>query len=242
MIPKIIHYCWLSDDPLPLKIQKFIDGWGDILPDYRIVRWDLETVPNVDWVREAFINKKYAFASDYVRFYALYHHGGIYLDSDVEVLTSFNNLLGKKSFIGFETGGDFEAAVIGAEKGSPWIKECLDYYFARHFVRSDGSFDMRPVPLLINEVLFKRFDIHSGNINRLQEYRGVTIYPFEVFSPKNAFNGRVKVTNATRTIHHFEGNWVEDTLKSRLIRFLHRIIIFFLGIHAHNSIVRWLRK
>ena len=129
MIPKIIHFCWLSVDSFPAEIEKYIQTWKEKLPDYEIKRWDCTTfnIDNVPWVKEAFSAKKYAFAADYIRFYALYNYGGIYLDSDVEVLKSFDDLLNSKSFIGFEYLSVPEAAIIGAEKGLPWLKKCLDY-------------------------------------------------------------------------------------------------------------------
>lgn len=95
MIPKVIHYCWISGDPFPEKIQKCVDSWKRVLPDYEVVLWDYAKIHalNVRWCEEAIACKKYAFAADYIRFYALYNYGGIYLDSDVEVLKPFDDLL-----------------------------------------------------------------------------------------------------------------------------------------------------
>ena len=126
MIPKIIHYCWLSGEPYPVLVEKCINSWKKNLPEYDFVLWDanrVDTISNL-WLKQAYENKKYAFAADYIRFYALYYYGGIYLDADVEVLKTFNDLLDQKQFLGEEAGGDIEAAVIGAEKGLEWIKEC----------------------------------------------------------------------------------------------------------------------
>ena len=117
MIPKIIHYCWLSGEPYPVLVEKCINSWKKNLPEYDFVLWDanrVDTISNL-WLKQAYENKKYAFAADYIRFYALYYYGGIYLDADVEVLKTFNDLLDQKQFLGEEAGGDIEAAVIGAE-------------------------------------------------------------------------------------------------------------------------------
>lgn len=116
MIPKRIHLCWLSGDPYPQKIQKCIDSWKVHLPDYEIMLWDLKRfdIAQVPWVEQAFRVKKYAFAADYIRLYALYNYGGIYLDSDVEVLKSFDPLLDLPYFVGAENAGTIEAAIIGA--------------------------------------------------------------------------------------------------------------------------------
>ena len=128
MIPKLIHYCWLSGEHYPLLIENCIASWKKQLPDYEFILWDknkIDISSNI-WLQQAYENKKYAFAADYIRFYALYHYGGIYLDADVEVLRSFNPLLDRDGFIGEDASGDMEAAVIGVEKHSPWIKQCLD--------------------------------------------------------------------------------------------------------------------
>lgn len=155
MIPQIIHYCWLSNDPFPPLIKRCLESWHTHLPNYQFILWDTNQIDinsNL-WLKQAFENRKYAFAADYIRFYALYHYGGIYLDADVEVFKSFDNLLKEKQFLGEEAGGDIEAAVMGAEKGLDWVKECLDYYKERPFIKNNGDFDMSPVPLLVSKII-----------------------------------------------------------------------------------------
>ena len=157
MIPKVIHFCWLSGEPYPALIEQCINSWKQFLPDYELILWDTSRIDinSNQWLKQAYENKKYAFAADYIRFYALYYYGGIYLDADVEVFKSFTPLLNQKQFIGEEAGGDIEAAVMGAEKGLLWVKECLDYYHDRAFVKMDGTFDTRPVPILVSKVIAK---------------------------------------------------------------------------------------
>ena len=123
MIPKQIHYCWLSGEPYPKLISDCIESWKIHLPDYKIILWDTKRIDinsNL-WLKQAFETKKYAFAADYIRFYALYHYGGIYLDADVEVLRSFDGLLNRHEFVGEEASGDIEAAVMGVEKNISWV-------------------------------------------------------------------------------------------------------------------------
>lgn len=117
MIPKIIHLCWLSGDPYPPLIENCINSWKKHLPEYEIKIWSKSTfdINSIRWVKEAYQHKKYAFAADYIRFFALFNYGGIYLDADVEVLKSFNPLIEREYFIGEEAGGDVEAAVMGAQ-------------------------------------------------------------------------------------------------------------------------------
>ena len=114
MIPKVIHFCWLSGDKYPSKIRYCINSWKEKLPDYEIRLWDLSRfdIDSSVWCKEAFEMKKYAFAADYIRCYALYKEGGIYLDSDVELLRSFDDLLHLPYFIGEEQGGNIEPAII----------------------------------------------------------------------------------------------------------------------------------
>lgn len=230
MIPKIIHYCWLSGDPYPSLIENCISSWGNKLSDYDFILWDKSKIDinsNI-WLQQAYVNKKYAFAADYIRFYALYHYGGIYLDADVEVLRSFNPLLYNNTFIGEDASGDIEAAVIGVEKHNPWIKQCLDYYIDRPFIQADGSFDMRPVPLLVSEVL--------------QNHPEINIYPYTYFSPKDYNIKRIDVTSDTYCIHHFDGKWIKRGLKYEIKISCHKFLYSLFGRSGHNAIVHFIRK
>ena len=149
-IPRVIHYCWLSNDPVPKDLQRYMDTWKEHLDGYEFVKWDFTRfdINKSDWVREAFENKKYAFAADYIRMYALYTEGGIYLDMDVEVLKSFDDLLHLDYFVCYENNVDKtpEVAAFGAQKGCRWIGEVLSYYEGRHFMKSDGTLDCHPLP------------------------------------------------------------------------------------------------
>ena len=123
MIPKILHLCWLSGDPFPKDIQNCIDTWKYYLPDYEIWLWDKEKfdIESTLWTKQAYDSGKYAFAADYIRLYALYNYGGIYLDSDVIVYKSFDDLLNLPYFIGQAYERQFETAITGAERGLKWI-------------------------------------------------------------------------------------------------------------------------
>ena len=212
MIPKIIHYCWISGDPFPEKIQKCIDSWKKILPDYEIVVWDYDKVHklNVQWCEEAIKVKKYAFVADYVRFYALYNYGGIYLDSDVEVLKSFDELLKLKYFIGQENSCyEWEAAIIGAEKGTEWIGRCLEYYKNRHFINIFGELQTHVLPYIINTIVRKNYEVKC--INSIEEWTAekdvVCRFPLDWFSPKEHSTMNINCTHNTYCIHHFTKSW-----------------------------------
>lgn len=229
MIPKIIHFCWLSGDPYPKLINDCINSWKTYLPDYEFILWDTHRIDinsNL-WLQQSFTNKKYAFAADYIRFYALYHYGGIYLDADVEMLKSFTPLLSRKEFIGEDASGSIEAAVIGVEKGAPWVKRCLDYYKERAFVNPDGSFDMRPVPLLVKRVLL--------------DFPNIEILPYQYFSPKDYNIKKIDINQNSYCIHHFDGKWIKKGVKYNIKMQMHKFLYSILGRSGHNKVVRFIR-
>ena len=229
MIPKIIHCCWLSGDPYPELIQQCLSSWQKYLPDYEFMLWDTKCIDmnSCVWLKQAYENKKYAFAADYVRFYALYHYGGIYLDADVEVLRSFDDLLNRTEFIGEDASGDIEAAIVGAEKNASWIKRCLDYYENRAFIKPDGSFDMKPVPLMVEKVL--------------RSYSYIQILPYQYFSPKDYNIQKIDISPQTYCIHHFDGKWIKKGLIYKLKIFSHKFLYFLFGRAGHNRIVHLIR-
>ena len=222
MIPKIIHLCWLSGDPYPSKIEKCLKSWEKYLPDYEITLWDTKRfdLNSSLWVKQAFENKKYAFAADYIRFYALYHMGGVYLDSDVEVLRSFDDLLDLPYFIGAEKAQTPEAAIIGAEKGCDWIKRCLDYYQDRSFVKDDGTLDIRKLPEIMVEQIQTLKSLRvlslkdSQSIRKLNMQKEVLEFNDVFFSPKVFDSREVEITPYTYAIHHYQNSWFSPKAKA----------------------------
>jgi hypothetical protein len=244
MIPKRIHYCWLSDDPFPALIARCVESWQRALPEYEFVRWDRRRfdIDRVPWVREAFAARKYAFAADYIRLHALREQGGIYLDADVEVVASFDPLLHERSFIGYDCGGDLEPAILGAEPGCQWINACLAHYAGRRFVRPDGSLDMTPLPVVVGAQL-RRLGVLPAAAARTDPVAraGVTFYPADFFSPKDVHGGSIRATSRTVAIHHFDGHWVERTAVHALKTVAHRALRLTLGEHNHRRAVLALR-
>lgn len=212
MIPKKIHYCWLSNDPLPEKLQECIDSWKKYLPDYEIVKWDLNRFPldKSNWVKQAFETKKYAFAADYIRLYALSTEGGIYLDSDVEVLKPFDDLLGLKYFICKENSPQgIEAAIIGAEKDCSWVKTCFEQYIDKDFIDSEGKMRTEVLPHVIKCTLEKNYKLVGINSPSefIEDEDTVCYLPHDYFSPKDYVTKKISVTDNTYCIHHFAGTW-----------------------------------
>lgn len=217
MIPKIIHYCWLSNDLFPPKIQRCIDSWSRVLPDYELRLWNFERLGDAcpAWVREAYETKKYAFAADWVRAYALATFGGIYLDSDVEMLKPFDALLDMPYFVCRESspGWNLEAACMGAEKGQPLFVEALRYYDGRHFVRPDGTYDDKPMPHIFADIIRDKFTLRP--IDNPSEFVAdeatVCMLPSEYFSPLQVITMEMIQTPRTMAIHHFAGSWKSES-------------------------------
>ena len=222
MIPKIIHFCWLSGDPYPPKISRCLSSWKKYLPDYEVLLWDTKRfdLNSSIWVKQAFEKKKYAFAADYIRFYALYHIGGIYLDSDVEILKCFDDLLDLPYFIGAEKAQTPEAAIIGAEKGCDWIKQCLDYYNNRPFINVDGTLNIQTVPDIMIKQIEQLKPIHvlsledSLNIRKLDMKKEVLEFNDAFFSPKVFDSREVEITPYTYAIHHYQNSWFSPKAKA----------------------------
>lgn len=238
MIPKVIHLCWLSGDKYPKKVSKCIRSWKKYLPDYEIILWDKNRfdVSSSLWVKQAYEKKKYAFAADYIRFYALYNYGGIYLDSDVEVLRNFDDLLDLPYFIGAEKSQIPEAAVIGAEKGCDWIGKCLEYYQDRSFIKDDGSLDIQVVPhiiikqaSLIKPVRVLSID-DSVKIKGLDLRKELLVLNDAFFSPKVFDSRKVQLTPYTYAIHHFNNTWFSP--KAKIYYRCRSVVVNMIGLKA----------
>lgn len=217
-IPKVIHYCWLSGEEFPELIQKCIDSWKRKLPDYEIKCWNTENfdVNICQYTREAFQAKKYAFVSDYVRLYALYQDGGIYLDSDIEVLKSFDELLENKAFTGFEKNdGTVAAWIFGSVKENPIFKDFLDYYQNRPFILKNGEYDLTPNPIPITDICVKHGLLLNGKKQRLDH---ITVYPKDYFCPYNRATEELNITENSYTIHYFNGAWISEGKKKIIMK------------------------
>ena len=206
MIPKIIHYCWFGRGEKSEQVKHFIMSWKEILPDYEIQEWNEENFDYKKWkfCREAYAVKKYAFVADVCRFYALSKVGGIYLDTDIEVLKSFDSYLHHQSFIGEEHGKTIGSGCIGAERNTPWVREFLSSYDNKDFINYKGR-------LLdyANTIYLTKFLNKSKN--------GPSIYPMDYFCAKDYVTKELCVTENTICIHHYSATWIEKlTMIKRL--------------------------
>ena len=240
MIPKIIHYCWLSGDPFPEKIRMCMDSWKKVMPDYEWKLWNMENFDvehSIPYVKEAFARRKWAFVADYIRLYALYTEGGIYLDSDVQVLKRFDGFLhhpffscmeyhpfmverdkslddidgqGRRKTDKYISGIELQAAVMGAEKGNPFVKEVLDWYGDKHFIRPDGSPGLDVIAPQIYARIAERYGFRYKDTDQELE-GGMMIYRSEIFA-----GNRREATPASYAIHYCENSWIKLPLPARI--------------------------
>jgi len=212
MIPRIIHYCWFGGKPLPKKAEKYMESWKKYMPDYEIKRWD-ETnfdVNIIPYTEEAYNAGKYAFVSDYARFWIIYKYGGIYFDTDVEVIAPMEGILDNGPFLGAESQNTDKITVnpglgFGAVAGLDAIKDLLIQYEELHFINTDGSISYKNIVDITSEYLLNHGMINTDN---RQNCAGFTIYPVDYFCPISFETRQLKITPNTRTIHHFAESWV----------------------------------
>lgn len=217
MIPKIIHYCWFGLNPLPPLALNCIESWKKFLPDYEIKEWNEENfdVNIIPYTTEAYQAKKYAFVSDYARFWILYHYGGLYFDTDVEVIKPLDDIIARGPFMGCETDPQRGATTIGVAPGlglgvNPGLglyKDLLDYYEGLHF---DPKHIMITIVGHTTHVLRTK---GLQEINGTQQVGGIYIYPSEYFNPINIISKRLHITSNTRTIHWYAATWEDKTIR-----------------------------
>lgn len=217
MIPKIIHYCWFGGNPLPKSAEKCIKSWEKHLPDYNIIRWDESNfdINYIPYTREAYAAKKYAFVSDYARFWILYHHGGVYFDTDVEVLKPIDDIVEAGNFLGVEQQDSTHITVapglgLGAEKNNPLFKDLMEIYQSSHFSCENGTVKVQNIVEITTDYLMKK---GLKNTDSIQQCCGFTIYPKDYFCPIDYDTRELKITSNTRTIHHYAESWVPKSTR-----------------------------
>jgi mannosyltransferase OCH1-like enzyme len=209
MIPKVIHYCWFGGRMLPESAKKCIVSWRKFLPDYKIKEWnennfDVKAIP---YTAEAYASKKYAFVSDYARFWILYHEGGIYFDTDVEMIKPIDDIIAKGSFMGIENGSNGVAPGlgIGFVKNHFFLMEVISSYKLLHFKNNDGSLNKKTVVEYTTDLL-KKYGFKK--IDEPQFFFDIFIYSSDYFCPISIIDGKLYLSKNTRTIHHYAASWV----------------------------------
>lgn len=210
MIPKKIHYCWFGGNPLPDLAVKCIESWKRYCPDYEIIEWNESNfdINKCSYIKEAYNAKKWAFVSDYARYYILYNYGGLYFDTDVEIIVPIEEVIKNKSFMGFEkinnTLGVNPGLGFGTVSNLPFYKEILDYYNNIHFINKDGSYNKTTIVEYTTNILEKH---GLKKENTIQKIKDITIYPIEYFCPMDYETGKITITDKTISIHHYTSSW-----------------------------------
>lgn len=248
MIPKTIHYCWFGRNPLPKLAQKCIKSWKKYCTDYQIVEWnednfDISACPL--YVRQAYDAKKWAFVTDYVRLKIIYENGGIYLDTDVEIIKPLDSLLNHEAYFGFEDDVHINTGLgFGAIKHHPLIKELMDDYNNDVFILEDGSFNYTTCPVK-NTKIFLKYGLNQDN--SCQIINSAHIFSSEYFSPRIHFDKTIEFTTFTLSIHHGAASWYPKHKLRRLRRVQRRLtykykFINFIHILTHlpNIIIRYI--
>ena len=218
MIPKVIHYCWFGGAPLPKLAEKCMASWREKCPDYQIVAWNEN---NFDvrcnrYCQEAYEAKQWAFVSDYARLKIVYDHGGIYLDTDVELLRDLTPLIEEKyGFVGFENCWQVNTGLgFGAQKGSQCIGKMLDVYGQRRFFLSKDKYNLLPCPTA-NTIPLQSLGLEVGKAASMsvQQVGDLLVYPTRYFNPKLRDTGNIYISEDTYSIHHYSSLWLPKSNK-----------------------------
>lgn len=233
MIPKIIHYCWFGRNPLPDSAQKCIASWQKYLPEYEIREWNEDNfnVNMIPYTQQAYEAKKYAFVSDYARFWILFHYGGLYFDTDVEVIKSFDDIVKRGAFMGLEIDGTKAGSRIainpglglGTEPALQIYKKILDDFATLDFYDTNGKRNEYTMIPMVTDLFLQRGLAVDG---RIQEICGITIYPPCFFNPYDCVSVKLCLTPETHSIHWYSATWMNTKILwfVKLKRFIRRIL------------------
>lgn len=206
-IPKIIHYCWFGRNPKPKLAEKCIQSWKKHCPDYQIIEWnednfDVASAPA--YVQQAYAAKRWAFVTDYVRLKAMVQMGGIYMDTDVEVIKPLDPYLQHRGFAGFENPGAIQTGLLACEKDFPLFREFMEYYHCNNFLKEDGSMDTTTNVHILTE-LCARYGLRRDGTRQTVE--GFAVYPIDYFCPVDFETEKLHKTKNTVVIHWFAASW-----------------------------------
>ena len=212
-IPKVINYCWFSGNPMPEYLVKCIESWKRFCPDYKIVRWDEDNydVGKNIYMKQAYEAGKWGFVPDIARLDILYNYGGLYIDTDVEIIKNLDDLLGNEAFTGVEKWGNINmGGCSGAVPHHPMIKKMLDFRINEEFIMQDGSLNLTTCGYYETMPFIQEGFIPD---NTTQTIDGMTIYSSDYFQPYDYMSGETCITKNTHSIHHFNGGWIDEKHK-----------------------------
>lgn len=226
MIPKKIHYCWFGGKPLNALGEKCLASWKKFFPDYEIIEWNESNfdINCCAYVQEAYAAKKWAFVSDYARLKILHEYGGVYFDTDVEVIRPMEDIIFAGGFMACEQDTPSHVAPglgLAAEPGLELYKELLEEYHSRHFLNEDGSFNLKTIVEYTTDSLRKH---GLTDTDKIQFVAGISVYPKAYFNPMDMSSGRLVITQNTRSIHHYAASWEskKNIFRGKVYRFIYR--------------------
>lgn len=239
MIPKIIHYCWFGNNPKPKMVRKCIKSWKKYCPDYQIIEWNESNfdVNCCDYVKEAYEAKKWAFVSDYARLWIILNNGGIYLDTDVELIRNLDFFLKDKAFFGFEDDTYIATGLgFGAERKNAVVECMLGDYENTHFLKKDGSIDVLTCPKRnTKSIMHLMKDITDTSI--VNKIDGAVLYPKEYFCPYDWQTKILHTTDNTYSIHHYSASWYGKDQQKQYRKQLKKIKKDYV-LHMPNRVLR----
>lgn len=240
MIPKIIHYCWFGRGKMPELAEKCIASWHRFLPEYEYKLWNEDSfdINSVPYVKEAYEARKFAFVTDYIRLWALERFGGVYMDTDVEILKPLDEFLVLPAFTGYEASSGMApvTGLMASAAGGIWVKEQLAYYEGKHFINADGSLDLTPNTITISKIMSDNGFVADG---KYAVYKNdMHVFPVDYFCPLTSTRV-LKLTSNTCCIHHFAGSWVKLSPMQKFKLFVTSKI---LGVNLTDKIVNLKRK
>lgn len=239
-IPKIIHYCWFGGKEKPDNVQKCIESWKKYLPEYKLIEWNEQNfeVNNLRYTKEAYHAGKYAFVSDVARIEALYKYGGIYMDTDVEVLRTFNSLLDAKCILGMEEKEYVATSFMAFESKHPLVKEFIDLYQNLSFYDKNGKIITGTNVAKLTNMLIKKGFVRENYYQELKD--GIRIYPKEYFSPYDYINCHYEITEKSYCVHHFAETWMST--KEQFKKKIKRNLVKIIGVDRMNYLRNTIRK
>ncbi|WP_166966450.1 glycosyltransferase family 32 protein [Yeosuana marina] len=239
MIPKIIHYCWFGRGEMPKLAKICMESWKKYLPDYELMIWNEDSfdLNSNLYTKQAYESKKYAFVTDYVRLYALYHHGGVYMDTDVEVIKNMDYFLQFPAFSGFEDEINIPTGIMASQKGGYWVKYLLSYYNNRSFILPDGTYDTLTNTATIGKMTKELGFIPNNKYQCINDE--IHIFPKDYFCPKSQVSGKIELTSNTYCIHHFSGSWMSS--KKKKLTETKRKLMRFLGVKNIEFVIKIFR-
>ncbi len=215
IIPKVIHYCWFSGKAMPDSFKRCIESWEKYCPDYEIRRWDEGNydITKNQYMKTAYEKEKWGFVPDYARLDILYNYGGIYIDTDVELVRNLDELLYQPAFCGVEKWGNINmGGCSGAVKGHPMIRRLIEARENVSFIREDGSLNLETCGIYETQPFIKE---GMRVNNQVQTVCGMTVYSSDYFHPYDYMSGELTMTKNTFSIHHFNGGWLDDKAKAQ---------------------------